>query len=61
MARTSDIPARVAKAAYNAGLMVRVSGPNLILSPPLIIDQEEIDYLCDALEGAFSAVQSGKA
>jgi putrescine---pyruvate transaminase len=36
-ARSSDIPARVARAAYRRGLMVRISGPNLILSPPLVI------------------------
>ena len=33
--KTNDLPARVARAAYQRGLMVRVSGPNLILSPPL--------------------------
>jgi adenosylmethionine-8-amino-7-oxononanoate aminotransferase len=61
MTRTSDIPARVAKAAYKAGLMVRISGPNLILSPPLIITREEVDLMCDVLEAAFAAVQEGRA
>jgi adenosylmethionine-8-amino-7-oxononanoate aminotransferase len=61
MTRASDIPARVAKAAYQAGLMVRISGPNLILSPPLIITREEVDFMCDVLEGAFAAVQAGRA
>ena len=61
LARSSDIPGRVAKAAYQAGLMVRISGPNLILSPPLIITREEVDFMCDTLEGAFAAVQSGRA
>jgi adenosylmethionine-8-amino-7-oxononanoate aminotransferase len=51
----------VAKAAYKAGLMVRISGPNLILSPPLVITREEVDFMCDVLEGAFSAVQEGRA
>jgi hypothetical protein len=27
-------------------LMVRMSGPNLILSPPLVITRNELDYLC---------------
>jgi putrescine---pyruvate transaminase len=58
MPRSSDIPARVAKEAYQRGLMVRISGPNLILSPPLVISQTEIDYLCDALESAFAAVEA---
>ena len=61
MTRSSDIPARVAKAAYKAGLMVRISGPNLILSPPLIITREEVDFMCDVLEAAFAAVQEGRA
>lgn len=56
--RSSDIPARVAKEAYRRGLMVRISGPNLILSPPLVISQTEIDYLCDTLEAAFAAVEA---
>jgi adenosylmethionine-8-amino-7-oxononanoate aminotransferase len=41
--------------------MVRISGPNLILSPPLIITREEIDLMCGVLEAAFAAVQEGRA
>jgi len=51
--RTSDLPARVARAAYRRGLMVRVSGPNLILSPPLVITTDELEQLADMLEAAF--------
>jgi putrescine---pyruvate transaminase len=51
--KTSDLPARVARAAYRRGLMVRVSGPNLILSPPLVISDSELDFLCGTLEAAF--------
>jgi putrescine aminotransferase len=58
MPRSSDIPARVAKEAYQRGLMVRISGPNLILSPPLVISLEEINHLCDLLEASFAAVES---
>lgn len=54
--RTSDIPARIARAAYRRGLMVRVSGPNLILSPPLVITDNEANLLCDLLEAAFDEV-----
>jgi len=54
--KTSDIPARVARAAYRRGLMVRVSGPNLILSPPLVITEAELDFLCSTLEAAFDEV-----
>ena len=49
----------VAREAYRRGAMVRTSGPNIILSPALTISREEIDVLCDALEGAFAAVEAG--
>lgn len=58
MPRSSDIPARVARAAYRRGLMVRISGPNLILSPPLVISENEIAFLCDVLEAAFAEVEA---
>lgn len=54
--RSSDIPARVAREAYQRGAMVRISGPNMILSPPLVITREEIDHLVDILEAAFATV-----
>ena len=57
--KTSDIPARVARAAYRRGLMVRVSGRNLILSPPLVISEAELDLLCGMLEAAFDEVAAG--
>ena len=56
MPRTSDIPARVAREAYRRGAMVRISGPNMILSPPLVITREEVDFLVDTLEASFAAV-----
>ena len=59
LAKTSDIPNRVARAAYRRGLMVRVSGPNLILSPPLVISDDELDFLCSTLEAAFDEVAAG--
>jgi adenosylmethionine-8-amino-7-oxononanoate aminotransferase len=57
-ARNSEIPALVGRAAYEAGLMVRISGANLILSPPLVINAQEIDFIVDALAKAFAKVQS---
>ena len=58
LAKTSDIPGRVYRAAYDLGLMVRISGHNLILSPPLVINDEEMDLLCSRLEQAFAQVES---
>lgn len=56
--RQSDIPARVAREAYRRGAMVRISGPNMILSPPLVITREEVDFLADVLEASFAAVEA---
>jgi putrescine---pyruvate transaminase len=49
--------AAVAREAYRRGAMVRTSGPNIILSPALTIERAQIDLICDALEGAFAAVE----
>jgi adenosylmethionine-8-amino-7-oxononanoate aminotransferase len=56
--RSSEIPARVAREAYRRGLMVRISGPNMILSPPLVIDRAEVDLMVDVLMQSFQAVQA---
>ena len=60
LARGNDLPQRVARATYRRGAMVRVSGPNIILSPPLIITREEVDVLVDALDAAFAEVEAGR-
>ena len=56
----SALPGQVARAAYRRGLMVRVSGPNLILSPPLVISEVELGFLCDTLEAAFDEVAAAR-
>lgn len=48
----------VAREAYRRGAMIRTSGANVILSPALTIEREQIDLLCDALDGALSAVEA---
>jgi putrescine---pyruvate transaminase len=58
LAKTNNLASRVAKACYQRGLMVRISGPNLILSPPLIMTDAEVDYLCDVMEAAFAEIQA---
>jgi adenosylmethionine-8-amino-7-oxononanoate aminotransferase len=47
---------RVQAAAYAAGAMVRVSGPNIILSPPLVLTQADADVILSALETGFAAL-----
>jgi putrescine---pyruvate transaminase len=52
----NDLLARLQRAAYRHGAMVRISGPNMILSPPLTITLSEVDHLVDVLEAAFTEV-----
>lgn len=47
---------RVQAAAYAAGAMVRVSGPNIILSPPLVLTQADAEMILAALEAGFAAL-----
>jgi putrescine aminotransferase len=49
---------RVQREAYARGAMIRLSGAVIILSPALTIERSQIDTLCDALEGAFAAVEA---
>ena len=45
----------VQEAAYQNGAMVRVSGPNIILSPPLVLTQDDADVILSALDAGFTA------
>ena len=42
---------------YEAGAMVRVSGPNILLSPPLILTEAEASTILSALDAGFAAAQ----
>lgn len=46
---------RIHRATYEAGAMVRVSGPNIILSPPLILTETHVEKILAALETGLSA------
>ena len=50
------IPAKVQEAAFRAGAMVRVSGPNIILSPPLVVTEADIATILAALDSGFKAL-----
>lgn len=50
------IGARVARAAYEAGLIARNVDDLIILSPPLVISRSEIDTLTGTLGGAIERV-----
>lgn len=46
---------RVHQTTYEAGVMVRVSGPNIILSPPLVISASDVDAIVSALDKGLAA------
>lgn len=48
--------AAVQETAYDAGAMVRVSGPNIILSPPLVVSEADVDAILSALDAGFAAL-----
>lgn len=47
---------QVFETAYQAGVMVRVSGNNIILSPPLVISREDVNRVVASLDAGFSNV-----
>ncbi len=54
-AAAKDIVQKVQDVAYKAGVMVRTSGNNIILSPPLIITANDVTRIVDALDEGLEA------
>ena len=52
----ADIGGKIQEATYEAGAMVRVSGPNIILSPPLVLSQEDAGLILTALDKGFASL-----
>ncbi len=50
------LPVQVQKAAYQDGVMVRVSGNNIILSPPLVITSTEVAKILSALDTGLASL-----
>ncbi len=50
------VPGKVQAVAYQAGAMVRVSGPNIILSPPLVLSSADVGVILSALDAGLSEV-----
>jgi adenosylmethionine-8-amino-7-oxononanoate aminotransferase len=50
------MPAKVQEVAYDHGAMVRVSGPNIIMSPPLILTEADVDTILSALDAGFRSL-----
>ena len=51
-----SVPVRIQKATYEDGVMVRVSGNNIILSPPLIITANDVAKILSALDTGLASV-----
>ena len=49
-------PVKLQKAAYESGAMIRVSGPNVILSPPLVLTAEDVNTILAALRTGFQSL-----
>ncbi|MCP5087067.1 MAG: aspartate aminotransferase family protein [Rhodobacteraceae bacterium] len=47
--------ARIHEATYRDGVMVRVSGPNIILSPPLVLTEGDVAKILSALDTGLQA------
>jgi adenosylmethionine-8-amino-7-oxononanoate aminotransferase len=49
-------PGKLQATAYQSGAMVRVSGNNIILSPPLILTSADVQTIVRALDAGFAAL-----
>jgi adenosylmethionine-8-amino-7-oxononanoate aminotransferase len=56
LAPDSSLTREVAAHTASGGALVRAVGNNIILSPPLIIDEAELDVIVDALDDAFRSI-----
>ena len=50
------LPGKVQATAYREGAMVRVSGNNIIMSPPLVLTSEDVQVILAALDAGFNAL-----
>ena len=51
-----EVAAQIYKTTYENGVMIRVSGPNIILSPPLVISEAEVTGILSALDAGLASV-----
>ena len=47
---------RLQRVTYENGAMIRVSGPNIILSPPLVLGAEDVDVILGAIDKGLAAI-----
>ncbi len=54
-APAKDVVQKVQDITYDSGVMVRTSGPNIIISPPLIVTAKDVRTIVSALDAGLSA------
>jgi adenosylmethionine-8-amino-7-oxononanoate aminotransferase len=47
---------KVHHVTYEAGVMIRVSGNNIILSPPLVVTEADVAKILAGLEAGFASL-----
>ncbi|MCY1304005.1 hypothetical protein D9M70_537390 [compost metagenome] len=52
-----DVVQKVQDVTYDAGVMVRTSGANVILSPPLIVTAGDVARILTALDAGLTAAR----
>jgi adenosylmethionine-8-amino-7-oxononanoate aminotransferase len=52
-----DVVQKVQDATYEAGVLVRTSGTNVIMSPPLIVTAEDVKTMLTALDAGLTAAR----
>jgi hypothetical protein len=50
------VPGKVQAVAYQQGAMVRVSGNNIIMSPPLVLTSADVQVILSSLDAGFAAL-----
>ena len=50
---------RIHKSIYKAGVMVRISGAFVLMSPPLIISERDVDSIVDAIDAGLEDALQG--
>ena len=51
-----DSIGKIFETAYQNGVMIRISGPNIILSPPLVLTASDVSQIVTALDQALAEV-----
>ena len=46
----------IQKVAYDSGAMIRIAGPNIILSPPLVLTEDDVGTILSAIDAGISAL-----